>query len=204
MSNKKIEIVGNRIKELREQNKFSQKDLAQAGKCTKQHISQIEKSDSVCISEEALFNLSTLLQCSPDYLRGIVDEPDMIRTGYKVSADESNAMSNKSCDTQKEYKTIRYASDPGNFRDLLIRKISTMPSNKWLILNMLLDCLKQCNDNEVKRFEEVCKIFFLIGHNMKILFCNVQIIYIQKFVTKYFLILNWMPIIMSLPFIVKK
>lgn len=141
MPNIKVEIIGKRVKELREQYGYSQKYLADNCHCTRQRINQIETSDKTGIDEGALNELSILLQCSPDYLKGTVDKPDQICTGY-------------------DGIVLTKPFDTGDFRDLLIRKISTTSSNKWPIINTLLDCLKACDDDEAKRFEGICKEFF--------------------------------------------
>ena len=141
----KQEIQHERVLNLRIKHGLTQNHIASVCGYTPQRISDIEQKNS-CIDEEALLKLSDILVCSPDYLLGLVDEPNLMLSGYY--------------DKNGKRKILRSLWQLGNFRDTLISKFYTLPPNKRSILYTLMDCLKNCSDAEAKTFESMSKAFF--------------------------------------------
>lgn len=73
-----MSMFGERIKELREEKKLTQGQLAQLLQCNQQAVSryELEKTD---ISTQVLIRLCTIFGVTADYILGIEDE-----TGAKV------------------------------------------------------------------------------------------------------------------------
>ena len=72
------EKVGSRIKELREQNKETQNDLAQILNCAQNNISKIE--GGTCLTLESLLKIATHYNVSMDYLCTGKGGPDLLGT----------------------------------------------------------------------------------------------------------------------------
>lgn len=69
-------VIGERMKEKRQQLKLSQKELAEKIEVTPSAINQYEKGDKVPSSEK-IISLAKTLGVSSDYLLGVSDEEDI-------------------------------------------------------------------------------------------------------------------------------
>lgn len=99
---KKLEICAERIIELRKKNHLTQNDLADLCSLSRQQIHQFENKKVFRTDKDLIFRLSNALCCTPDYLQGLVDAPDQIRSGYTIKTE---------IDNQKQVKIIQVPSD---------------------------------------------------------------------------------------------
>ena len=61
-----------KLKEIRKQKQFSQEQLAKILEVSKAQVSRIEKGQSLA-NEEQIIKLCNALNCSADYLLGLID-----------------------------------------------------------------------------------------------------------------------------------
>ncbi len=77
-----MNIVSSRMKRLREDNKYSQKEVADFLEMDQSYISKIEKGERN-LNEVAFDKLCLLYNCSPDYLLGNSDDYELPKIAFR-------------------------------------------------------------------------------------------------------------------------
>lgn len=100
----------NRIKEMRIASKFSQKDLAEMIGCNQTAVGKYERED-LEPNLDTLKKLSSIFECSIDYLVGNSDDFGVVQTAtnYALTALESEMLSHfRKLDVSSQHKAIGY------------------------------------------------------------------------------------------------
>ena len=100
----------NRIKEMRIASKFSQKDLAEMIGCNQTAVGKYERED-LEPNLDTLKKLSSIFECSIDYLVGNSDDFGVVQTAqnYALTALESEMLSHfRKLDMSSQHKAIGY------------------------------------------------------------------------------------------------
>lgn len=153
---KKLEICGERLKELREKWGLSQDYLADFCGTSKQQISRLEQEGESRTDRELIYSLSDVLRCTTDYLQGYVDNPDEIITYYfdEITTEDGDKKQ------VKRKRILRKMFQAGDFRDSIIHKIYVLSSSKRSALYTLINCLKNADDSQVDAFKCICTELF--------------------------------------------
>ncbi len=80
-------LIGDRLKQLRKARRYSQADMGKALGISQQMVAKWEQGD-VEVTSDTLTRLARLLDCTTDWLLGLVENPEEHLTLRDLSADE--------------------------------------------------------------------------------------------------------------------